>query len=100
MLAGYVIIYLLHNLEDSMDQNKIIMYGADWCRDCRRAKQFFYDYGIDFEWIDTSVDKEAEELVRQMNQGKRIIPTIIFQDGSMLVEPSNAQLAEKLKIEL
>lgn len=83
-----------------MDENKIIMYGADWCRDCRRAKQFFYEYGIDFEWIDTSVDKEAEELVRQMNQGKRIIPTIIFQDGSMLVEPSNAQLAEKLKIEI
>jgi glutaredoxin-like protein len=87
-------------VEDAMEEKKIIMYGADWCRDCRRAKQFFYDYGVDFEWIDTSADKEAEELVKQLNNGKRIIPTIIFQDGSLLVEPSNAQLAEKLKIEI
>lgn len=38
-------------------------------------------------------------LVEQINHGKRIIPTILFPDGSILVEPSNAQLAEKLNLQ-
>jgi len=76
-------------------QKKIQMYGADWCPDCRRAKRFFQEHGIEFEWHDTESDPEAAEFVRRVNNGKRIIPTIIFPDGSMLVEPSNAQLAAK-----
>lgn len=31
-----------------------------------------------------------------MNQVRRIVPTIIFPDDSILVEPPNAELAEKL----
>lgn len=81
-----------------MTHNKITVYGADWCGDCRRAKRFFNDNGIEFEWINTDQNREAENYVRQVNQGKRIIPTILFQDGSILVEPTNAQLAEKLRI--
>ncbi len=74
---------------------KIQMYGADWCPDCRRAKRFFQEHGIEFEWHDTESDPEAAEFVRRANNGKSTIPTIIFPDGSMLVEPSNAQLAAK-----
>lgn len=82
-----------------MTNARIRMYGADWCGDCRRAKQFFYDYGIDFEWIDIDRDKEAEKLVRQLNGGNRSIPTILFTDNSILVEPSYRELAKKLGIE-
>lgn len=35
-------------------------------------------------------------FVEQTNKGMRSIPTIVFPDGSVLVEPSNAELAEKL----
>ncbi len=34
----------------------------------------------------------------EKNDGKRIIPTIEFEDGSFLVEPSNAELAQKLEL--
>lgn len=83
-----------------MTQPKVTMYGADWCGDCRRAKQFFKDYGIEYHWINTDQDKTAEELVKKLNGGRRVIPTILFEDGSMLVEPSNAELANKLGVEL
>lgn len=46
--------------------------------------------------MDIEQDKEAEAFVLQKNNGKRIIPTIVFDDGSFLVEPSNAELAKKL----
>jgi len=81
-----------------MAQANIIVYGADWCRDCRRAKQFMEERNIQFDWIDVEVNKEARETVEKINNGRRIIPTIIFQDGSVLVEPSNAALGRKLGI--
>jgi mycoredoxin len=42
-------------------------------------------------------DPTAKEYVRQVNQNRLIIPTIVFPDGSVLVEPGNAQLARKLR---
>jgi len=79
-----------------MPQSKIIVYGAHWCPDCRRSKQFLGEHQIPYEWIDIEEDQQAEQDVIARNQGKRIIPTIVFEDGDFLVEPSNAQLAAKL----
>ncbi len=75
---------------------QIKMYGALWCPDCRRAKRFLEDHGVTFDWHDIESDREARAYVQQVNGGKRIIPTIVFGDGSVLVEPSNAELAKKL----
>jgi thioredoxin reductase (NADPH) len=48
--------------------------------------------------VDIEQDRQAEEYVREKNNGKRIVPTIEFADGSILVEPSNAELAVKLGV--
>ncbi len=74
----------------------ITVYGAYWCPDCRRSKQFLGEHQIPYTWIDIEEDAEGEAYVIQKNDGKRIIPTIEFEDGSLLVEPSNAELAAKL----
>ena len=79
-----------------MSEPTITVYGAYWCPDCRRSKQFLGEHQIPYNWVDIEQDAEAEALVIDMNQGKRIIPTIVFDDGSHLVEPSNAELAKKL----
>jgi thioredoxin reductase (NADPH) len=81
-----------------MNQQDIKMYGAPWCPDCRRAKQFFGDQRVPFEWINVDDDPDSMKYVEQVNGGKQIIPTIVFKDGSVLVEPTNAELAEKLGI--
>lgn len=75
-----------------------MVYGALWCPDCRRAKQFLAQHDIPYQWIDTDENPDATAYVRQVNHGKRIIPTIVFPDGSILVEPSDADLAQKLGI--
>lgn len=75
--------------------DKIVVYGATWCPDCRRAKQFFGEQRIEYDWIDITDNAEAIRFVEDVNQGNRRIPTIIFPDGAILVEPSNAELAEK-----
>ena len=78
----------------------IRMYSTTWCGDCRRSKRFLKEHHISFEEIDLEQDPEATELVMSLNHGRRIIPTIIFPDGSVLVEPSNLALASKLGIQL
>ncbi len=79
-----------------MTQPEIRVYGALWCPDCRRAKQFLDERQIPYEWYDIEKDKEARDYVQQVNNGLRIIPTLVFADGSVLTEPSNRELAEKL----
>jgi thioredoxin reductase (NADPH) len=74
----------------------ITVYGAYWCPDCRRSKQFLGEHQIPYKWVDIEQDTAGEAYVIQKNNGKRIIPTIEFGDGSILVEPTNAELAAKL----
>jgi glutaredoxin-like protein len=74
----------------------IIMYSAAWCSDCRRAKRFLDTQGVSYVAIDIEHHVEARALVECLNNGRRSIPTIMFPDGTVLVEPSNAELATKL----
>ena len=79
-----------------MVESKVTVYGAYWCPDCRRAKKFLGEQFVPYRWVDIEQDKEGEAYVLKRNDGKRIIPTIVFEDDTFLVEPSNAELAKKL----
>ncbi|MCH7786898.1 MAG: FAD-dependent oxidoreductase [Chloroflexi bacterium] len=81
-----------------MIEGNVTVYGAPWCPDCKQAKQFLGEQRVRYDWIDIDQDEEARQRVQELNDGKQIIPTIVFQDGSILVEPSNAELAAKLGI--
>jgi thioredoxin reductase (NADPH) len=82
----------LFNLKPST----ITIYSTAWCPDCKQAKKFFGEHRVQYENVDIEENPEGIPFVENLNKGKRIIPTIIFPDGEVLVEPSNAQLAEKL----
>ena len=78
------------------DSSDITLYGATWCPDCRRSKKFLAEQRVAYNYVDLEEHPEATAVVEQYNDGKRIIPTIVFGDGSILVEPSNGELADKL----
>lgn len=79
---------------------EIVMYSTSWCPDCHRAKYLLDEYGVSYINIDVEEDPEGLAFVKQVNNGQRVVPTIVFPDNSILVEPSNAQLAEKAGFEL
>ncbi len=81
-------------------ESEIIMYGTTWCGDSRRARRFFDEHNIPYRFVDIDQDLQARHYVEEVNHGFRSVPTIVFPDGSMLVEPSAAKLAEKLGIPL
>ena len=75
--------------------SQIVMYATQHCADCRRAKEFFEANGIDFLRVDIEENEEAIIFVMNLNNGYRSIPTIIFPDGTVLVEPSWEELRIK-----
>jgi mycoredoxin len=76
--------------------NYIRFYATSWCPDCIRAKEILNKTKIPYKLIDIDQDSEGLEFVKEVNNGNRTVPTIIFPDGSMLVEPSNKELNKKI----
>lgn len=81
------------------DTNGIVLYGTNWCTDCKRSKKFLGEQRVPYTFVDIENDLDGQATVERVNAGKQIIPTIIFPDGGVLVEPSNAELAARLGIQ-
>lgn len=73
-------------------------YGASWCLDSQRAKRLLGRHNIDYEWFDTDSDKTAREELGKVTDGRKIIPTLVFDDGTVLSDPTEQELAEKLGV--
>ena len=86
----------LFNLRPSI----ITVYSTDWCPDCKRAKNFFVEHQVQYMNVDIDENPDGVPFVKNLNNGKRVVPTIIFPDGEILAEPSNMQLAVKLGLHL
>lgn len=75
---------------------KIKFYGATWCPDCRRSKQLLDEKGVEYDYINIDEVEGAAEEVKKINNGMQSIPTIVFPNGTILVEPSNTELQKNL----
>ena len=76
------------------------VYGAPWCPDCRRSKKFLSEHRVPYDWVDVDQDQEGLRLVQDLQHGGRTIPTVVFPDGSYLLEPTDEELAGKLGLSL
>lgn len=79
-----------------MPNSIIIVYATNWCGDCLRTRKVLKDLNIEHEWINIDRNEQAEQFVLQHNHGMRSVPTIVFPDGTILVEPKSTQLVNKL----
>jgi glutaredoxin len=79
----------------------ITMYSTRWCPDCRRAKTFLKERGVEFREVDIEEDPSAEEIVIKANDGKRKVPTLEIGGRYFACSPFDAEeLAENLNIPL
>ena len=76
-------------------ETTIDVYGSDWCHDCRRAKAFLNENNVRFNYIDIAEDEAAVIKVQEINNGKRVIPTIIVE-GKPHTNPTNSELEKIL----
>jgi mycoredoxin len=74
---------------------QIVMYATEYCPDCVRARKFFEANRIPYLRVGLEGNTQATEFVMQVNRGYRSVPTIIFPDGSIMVEPDWEELKTK-----
>lgn len=74
----------------------IKFYATTWCHDCARSKSYLDSRNIPYEYINIDEVPEAAEEVIKINQGMRSVPTIVFPNGEILVEPSDYELSETI----
>jgi mycoredoxin len=86
--------------QTSMDEpatpEEITVFATTWCGDCHRAKRVLDRNRARYRWIDVDRDADAAERAVSISGGRRRVPTILFPDGSVLVEPSDGELEAKL----
>ena len=80
-----------------MSHEVITVYGTPWCGDCKRALRLLEQHQANYHYVDIEIDDRARTYVEQVNRGYQSVPTIVFPDGSVLVEPSSVALAQKLE---
>jgi glutaredoxin len=79
----------------------LTIYSAPWCPDCRRAKTFLKERGVEFREVNIEEDPVAENLVIKANNGRRKIPTLEMGGRYFACSPFDAEeLADELKIPL
>ena len=74
----------------------LTLYSTPWCGYCHRLKAQLQREGISFEVVDIEQQPEAAEVVQRVNGGNQTVPTLVFQDGSALTNPSLIQVKAKL----
>ena len=79
-----------------MTDQTITIHGASWCPDAQRSRSLLEDKGVSFLWRDIDGDPSSKSFAKEANQGELRIPVIVFPDNSILIEPTNVQLEEKL----
>jgi glutaredoxin len=78
-----------------MGVEAIIVFGADWCGDCRRAKRMLDGTNTTYEYVDVDEDLDARAEAIRLS-GRKNIPVILFPDGDVLVEPTDPELEQAL----
>ncbi len=80
-----------------MAEKMITIFGTWWCGQCTWVRRYFDKNFISYKWVDIDNDVLGEQFVLDTNHGMRSVPTIVFLDGSVLVEPSDVELSHKLE---
>ena len=75
---------------------EFVMFSTDWCGYCKRLKSQLGEVGITFREINVEQEPDSADFVEQVNGGNRVVPTLLFSDGSSLTNPSVIVVKEKL----
>lgn len=75
---------------------RITMFGAQWCGDCRRSKALLDSLSVEYDYVDLESVTDGADRAYAIS-GRANIPVIVFPDGSHVVEPSDSLLRDKLK---
>ena len=84
-------------------QDRIVVYGADWCPDTQRTRRHLESRGVHYDYVNVERDENADRQVKEWNGGRRVTPTVVLPSGNVvtgenrLAAPSDAELDSRLE---
>ena len=76
----------------------LTVYSTTWCGYCHRLKTQLDREGIAYEVVDIEQELAAAEFVMSVNGGNQTVPTVRFDDGSALTNPTLNQVKAQLAV--
>src|SRR5262245_46609900 len=78
----------------------LLVYSAPWCNYCKRVKAFLASHRVAYDQVDVDADADGLQRLMTLQGGGRTIPTVVFEDGTFEINPSDEVLARRLDLHL
>ena len=83
-----------------MADERLTVYGAPWCPHCKRVKRFLAAHRVPYDNVDIDEHPEKIDVIKELQGGGQIIPTVVYGDGSHEVNPSDEALALRIGLSM
>ncbi|MET8339703.1 mycoredoxin [Streptosporangium canum] len=76
----------------------LTVYTTTWCGPCKRLKSQLTREGISYREIDIERNPDAAQFVMSVNNGNQTVPTVLFDDGTAVTNPSVREVKARLSV--
>ena len=74
----------------------LTIFSTTWCGYCANLKRQLDSKQISYTEVDIEANPQAAHVVAEINGGNRVVPTVVFPDGSTATNPSLAEVRQRL----
>jgi len=86
-------------MEPSKTKQDLVVYGHNYCLQAMLLVKELDKCEVDYEWRDVREgEPQFEADLRELAGGNLSVPTVIFPDGEVMVEPWPGQVLKKLDL--
>ncbi len=86
-------------MSDEMVNAPLIVYGRRSCGSARWLSEVLDENSIEYEWRDVALgEPHFQNELRALANGNLSVPTVVFGDGTVMVEPRPDKVLAKLRL--
>ena len=77
----------------------VTIFAADWCPFCKKLRQRLDRTETPYDLVDVEADgmDDVNEWIMSVNDGNRIVPTVLYSDGTHATNPEASAVRKKLR---
>ncbi len=85
------------NIETPKTTEHVTIYAASWCPFCQKLLAGLKELDVPFEAWDVEKHDDLAAWVESVNDGNRVVPTVLYSDGTHATNPPVKQVARRYR---